>query len=37
MARTTVNITGDSACAVVIAASENELNRNAGISNTVSA
>lgn len=27
MARTTVNITGDSACAVVIAASEKELNR----------
>jgi len=30
MARTTVNITGDAACAVVIAASENELDRNAG-------
>lgn len=28
MARTTVNITGDSACAVIIAASENELDRN---------
>lgn len=34
MARTTVNITGDSACAVVIAASENELKRNAGTAKT---
>lgn len=37
MARTTVNITGDSACAVVIAASENELDRNAGTGQSVSA
>ncbi|MGE5677223.1 MAG: cation:dicarboxylate symporter family transporter, partial [Pseudomonadota bacterium] len=34
MARTTVNITGDSACAVVIAASENGLERNAGVAKT---
>ncbi|HYE82618.1 MAG TPA: dicarboxylate/amino acid:cation symporter [Clostridia bacterium] len=34
MARTTVNITGDSACAVVIAASENELNRDCEIKHT---
>ena len=34
MARTTVNITGDSACAVVIAASENELDRNVGVTKT---
>lgn len=37
MARTTVNITGDSACAVVIAASENELDRNAGAKQSISA
>ena len=37
MARTTVNITGDSACAVIIAASENELDRNCEIKHTVSA
>lgn len=37
MARTTVNITGDAACAVVIAASEKELDRNAGTKNALSA
>ncbi|HWR61611.1 MAG TPA: dicarboxylate/amino acid:cation symporter, partial [Clostridia bacterium] len=37
MARTTVNITGDSACAVIIAASENELDRNCEIKHTYSA
>jgi Na+/H+-dicarboxylate symporter len=37
MARTTVNITGDSACAVVIAASENELDRDCQIKHTYSA
>jgi Na+/H+-dicarboxylate symporter len=37
MARTTINITGDSACAVVIAASENELDRNCEIKHTYSA
>ncbi len=31
MARTTINITGDSACAIIIAASENELDRNCEI------
>ncbi len=37
MARTTVNITGDSACAVVIAASENELDRSCSVRQNVSA
>lgn len=37
MARTTVNITGDSACAVIIAASENELDRDCEINHTYSA
>ena len=37
MARTTVNITGDSACAVIIAASENELDRDCEIKHTYSA
>jgi len=37
MARTTVNITGDSACAVIIAASENELDRDCQIKHTYSA
>ena len=37
MARTTINITGDSACAVVIAASENELDRTCEIKHTYSA
>ncbi len=37
MARTTVNITGDSACAIVIAASENELDRNCEIKHTFTA
>lgn len=37
MARTTVNITGDSACSVVIAASENELDRDCEIKHTYSA
>lgn len=37
MARTTLNITGDSACAVIIAASENELDRNCEIKHTYSA
>lgn len=37
MARTTVNITGDSACAVVIAASENELDRDCKIRHTYKA
>ncbi len=31
MARTTINITGDSACAIIIAASENELDRDCEI------
>jgi Na+/H+-dicarboxylate symporter len=37
MARTTINITGDSACAVIMAASENELDRNCEIKYTHSA
>jgi len=37
MARTTINITGDSACAIVIAASENELDRDCQIKHTYSA
>ena len=37
MARTTINITGDSACAVIIAASENELDRDCQIKHTYSA
>ncbi|KUO68860.1 MAG: sodium:dicarboxylate symporter [Clostridia bacterium BRH_c25] len=37
MARTTVNITGDSACAVVMAASEKELDRSCEIKHTYSA
>lgn len=37
MARTTVNITGDSACSVIIAASENELDRDCEIKHTYSA
>jgi len=37
MARTTVNITGDSACAVIMAASEKELNRDCEIKHTYSA
>lgn len=37
MARTTVNITGDSACAVIMAASENELDRNCEIKHSFSA
>ena len=37
MARTTINITGDAACAVVMAASENELDRNCEIKHTFSA
>lgn len=36
MARTCVNITGDTACAVIIAASEKELDRNVTTSNTAS-
>lgn len=36
MARTTVNITGDAACAVIIAASENELDRDYKVKETVS-
>lgn len=37
MARTTVNITGDSACAVIMAASEKELDRSCEIKHTYSA
>lgn len=37
MARTTINITGDSACAVIMAASENELDRSCEIKHTFSA
>lgn len=37
MARTTINITGDSACAVIIASSENELDRNCEIKHEYSA
>lgn len=37
MARTTINITGDSACAVIMAASENELDRACEIKHTYSA
>ncbi|MHB1392127.1 MAG: dicarboxylate/amino acid:cation symporter [Clostridia bacterium] len=37
MARTTINITGDSACAVIIAASEKELDRNCEIKHTFTA
>lgn len=37
MARTTINITGDSACAVIMAASENELDRNCEIKHTFTA
>lgn len=37
MARTTVNITGDAACSIVIAASEKELDRNCEIKHTYSA
>lgn len=36
MARTTVNITGDAACAVIIAASENELDRDYKVKETAS-
>jgi len=36
MARTCVNITGDAACAVVVAGSEKELGNNVTINNTVS-
>ena len=37
MARTTVNITGDSACAVIMAAAEKELDRNCEIKHTFTA
>jgi Na+/H+-dicarboxylate symporter len=37
MARTTINITGDSACAVIMAASEKELDRNCEIKHTFTA
>jgi Na+/H+-dicarboxylate symporter len=37
MARTTVNITGDAACAVIMAASEKELDRNCEIKQTFTA
>jgi len=36
MARTAINVTGDTACAVVIAASENELNREVKTTETAS-
>ncbi|WP_372995264.1 dicarboxylate/amino acid:cation symporter [Lutispora sp.] len=36
MARTSVNVTGDAACAVVVAASENELNREVKATETAS-
>ncbi|MGI5998990.1 MAG: dicarboxylate/amino acid:cation symporter, partial [Lutispora sp.] len=36
MARTAINVTGDAACAVVVAASENELNREVKATETAS-
>ncbi|MPM54482.1 Proton/sodium-glutamate symport protein [bioreactor metagenome] len=36
MARTTVNITGDTACSVIIAASENELGRGSAVDRSAS-